>query len=146
MSKDIWMYFIFIHTLVRFNNAVIRNVSCSFLLHIRYEEQYLTKATVSSECRVEPESIKSNDSDILSWFSIVRNVISKCFIQFTCTSLDNWQKDGGKFFKLLQKEGDTQKERGFPQKRGKIQPWTKLWGVTKPLIHVVRWLQGTKRG
>ena len=29
---------------------------------------------VSSKYRVEPESIKSNDNDILSWLSIVRNV------------------------------------------------------------------------
>ena len=29
---------------------------------------------VSSKYRVEPESIESNDDDILNWFSIVRNV------------------------------------------------------------------------
>ena len=47
----------------------IRNVSCSFLLHIKYEKhlrQYLTKARVSSKYRVEPESIKTNDNDILN--------------------------------------------------------------------------------
>ena len=54
MSKDIWMYFSFIHII--FNNVVISNVSCSFLL----------QANVSSKYRVEPESIKSNDNDILS--------------------------------------------------------------------------------
>ena len=28
--------------------------------------QYLIKASVSSKCKVEPESVKSNDSDILN--------------------------------------------------------------------------------
>ena len=48
---------------------VIRNVPCSFLLHIKYEKhqrQYLAKGSVSSKCRVEPESKKSNINDILN--------------------------------------------------------------------------------
>ena len=46
---------------------IIRNVSCSFLLHIRYEKQrqYIAKGSVSSKYRVEPESKKSNVNDIL---------------------------------------------------------------------------------
>ena len=36
--------------------------------------QYLTKVSVSSKYRVEPESIKSSNNDILNWLSIIRNV------------------------------------------------------------------------
>ena len=36
--------------------------------------QYLTKVSVSSKYRVEPESIKSNNNDILNWLSIIRNI------------------------------------------------------------------------
>ena len=32
----------------------------------KHERQYLTKASVGSKSRVEPESIKSNDNDILN--------------------------------------------------------------------------------
>ena len=67
MSENIQMYFSFIHTSDLI--IVMRNVSCSFLLHIKYEKysrQYLTKASVSSKYRVEPESIKGNDNDFLS--------------------------------------------------------------------------------
>ena len=42
-------------------NIIIRNVSCSSLLHIKYEKhymQYLTKESVSSKYRVEPGSKK----------------------------------------------------------------------------------------
>ena len=57
---------------------IIKNVSCSFLLHIKYEKhqywEYLAKGGVSSKCRVEPESKKSNANDILNALSIVRNV------------------------------------------------------------------------
>ena len=34
----------------------------------------LTKENVSSKYKVEPESKKSNVSDVLNWLSIVRNV------------------------------------------------------------------------
>ena len=55
---------------------IIRYVSCSFLLHIKYEKQrqYLAKGSVSSKYRVESKSKKSNVNDILNWLSIVRNV------------------------------------------------------------------------
>ena len=55
---------------------IIRNVSCSFLLHIKYEKQrqYLAKGSVSGKYRVEPESKKSNVNDILNWLCIVRDV------------------------------------------------------------------------
>ena len=45
---------------------IIRNVSCSFLLHIKYEKQrqYLTKESVSSRYIVEPKSKKSNINDV----------------------------------------------------------------------------------
>ena len=47
---------------------IIRTVSCSFLLHIKYEKQrqYLAKGNVSSKYRVELESKKSNVNDILN--------------------------------------------------------------------------------
>ena len=47
---------------------IIRNVSCSFLLHIKYEKQmqYLAKGNVSSKYKIEPESKKSNVNDILN--------------------------------------------------------------------------------
>ena len=34
----------------------------------------ISKQRVSSKDRVEPESIKSNDNDVLNWLSIVQNV------------------------------------------------------------------------
>ena len=53
-----------------------RNVSCSFLLHIKYEKQrqYLTKESVSSKYRVDSESKKSDVNDVLNWLSIAQNV------------------------------------------------------------------------
>ena len=49
---------------------VIRNVSCSFLLHTKYEKhfqrKYLTTASVSSKYTVEIEGIKSIDNYILN--------------------------------------------------------------------------------
>ena len=54
---------------IRFNNMITRNVSCSFLLHIKYEKhqkQYLVKGNVSSKYRVEPESKKGNVNDIFN--------------------------------------------------------------------------------
>ena len=44
--------------------------------HTKYEKQrhYLTKVSVSSKYRVESESIKSNDGDILNWLSVARNI------------------------------------------------------------------------
>ena len=67
MSKDIQMYLNFTYTYIRFNNIVIRNDSCSFLLHIKYRKtRYITKTSVSSKYRVAPESIKSNDNDTLN--------------------------------------------------------------------------------
>ena len=57
---------------------IIRNVSCPFLLHIKYEKherQYLAKGSVSNKYGVEPESKKGNVDDILSCTkSIVQNV------------------------------------------------------------------------
>ena len=47
---------------------IIKNVSSSFLLHIKYdkhERQYLAKGSVSRNYRVEPESKQSNVNDIL---------------------------------------------------------------------------------
>ena len=54
--------------------------------------------------------------------------ILKCFLQFTCTSLDGSQKEGGNFLELLHKEGSTQKG-GVPSEKGGFQPWRKLWTV-----------------
>ena len=54
---------------IRFNSMIIRNVSCSFFLHIKYEKhsrQYLVKGRISSKYRVEPESKKGNVKDILN--------------------------------------------------------------------------------
>ena len=68
-------FYFYIH--IRFNNVITRNVSCSLLLHIKYEKQlrqYLVKGSVSSKCRVEPESKKDNVNDILNCLSIVRNI------------------------------------------------------------------------
>ena len=47
---------------------IIRNVSCSFLLHIKYEKQrqYLAKGSFSSKYGVEPENKKINVNDILN--------------------------------------------------------------------------------
>ena len=47
---------------------IIRNASSSFLLCIKYEKQrqYLDKGSVGSKYRVEPESKKTDVSDILS--------------------------------------------------------------------------------
>ena len=55
---------------------IIRNALSSFLLCIKYEKQrqYLDKGSVGSKYRVEPESKKTDVSDILSWLSIVQNV------------------------------------------------------------------------
>ena len=36
--------------------------------------QYITKESVSSKCRVDPESKKSNFNDALNWRRIVRDV------------------------------------------------------------------------
>ena len=58
------------YTQFRFNNIVIRNVSCSVLLHIKLN----MKNIKGNKYRVEPESIKSNDNDILNWPSIVPSV------------------------------------------------------------------------
>ena len=60
-------FYFYIH--IRFNNVITRNVSCSFLLHIKYEKhlrQYLAKRSVSSKYKNEPESKKSNVNDILN--------------------------------------------------------------------------------
>ena len=62
----------------------------------------------------------------IDFYSTKRNTfILKCFIQFTCSNLDDCQKEEGNFFNLFQKEGDIQKGvgggegfGGFPQKRG----------------------------
>ena len=53
---------------IKFNNMISRNVSSSFLWHIKYEKQrqYLAKGSVSSKYRVESESKKNNVNDILS--------------------------------------------------------------------------------
>ena len=60
------VFYFYIH--IRFN-MIIRNVSCSFFLHIKYEKhsrQYLVKGRISSKYRVEPESKKGNVKDILN--------------------------------------------------------------------------------
>ena len=36
------------------------------------------------------------------------------FLTITCTNLDDFQKEGGNFLNLLQKEGGTQKGGGVP--------------------------------
>ena len=54
---------------IRFQNLIVRNVSRSFLLHIKYEKhqmQYLTKESVSSKYRAEGQSKKSKVNDILN--------------------------------------------------------------------------------
>ena len=85
----------------------------------------ISNQRVSIKYRFEPESIKSNDSDILNWRSIYsstkcNSLISKCFIQFACTNLDGCQKEGV-FFKICFRK------RGYPEKEdGGIQPWRKL--------------------
>ena len=53
--------------------------------------------SVSKKYRVEPESKKSNVNDILNLLSIIRNLILKCFLQFTYTNLDGSQKEGVTF-------------------------------------------------
>ena len=46
----------------------------------------------------------------IDFYSTKRNTfILKCFIQFTCSNLDDCQKEEGNFFNLFQKEGDIQK-------------------------------------
>ena len=65
---------------------------------------------VSSKYRVEPESIKSNDNDILS---TTRNtLILRYFIQFACTNLNGSQKEWVNFLNLLQKEGGSLRKEG----------------------------------
>ena len=60
---------------------------------------------VSSKYRVEPESIKSNDNDILS---TTRNtLILRYFIQLACTNLNGSHKEWVNFLNLLQKEGGS---------------------------------------
>ena len=38
--------------------------------------------------------------------------ILKCFLQFTCTNLDDCQNEGGNFLNLLQKEEGSLREGG----------------------------------
>ena len=76
--SDVFQFYIHI----RFNNIVIKNVSCSFLLHIKYQKQrqYLTKESVVNT--VQPESIESNDNAILH-FKVFHTI---CMHQFGCIS------------------------------------------------------------
>ena len=71
----------------------------------------------------------------IDFYSLKRNTFNlKCFIQFTCTSLDACQKENCNFLNLLQK-GGTQKggrgEGGGPLEKGgrgvSKQTWRKLW-------------------
>ena len=84
--SDVFQFYIHI----RFNNIVIKNVSCSFLLYIKFQKhqrQYLTKDSV-----VNTEfSLKVQRAMIMLSF------ILKCFIQFACTNLHAFQKEGGNF-------------------------------------------------
>ena len=54
----------------------------------------ISNKRVSSKYTVEPESIKSNDNDILNWLNCSNSFVLKCFIQFACTNLDGCQKEG----------------------------------------------------
>ena len=105
---------------------IIRNVSCSFLLHIKMKNikgniQPNEVSVVNTELSLKVKRV------MLMIFSIdlvqyeTSTFILKCFLQFTCTNLDGSQKEGGNFLNLLQKEGGTQKG-GFPQKRGVSNP------------------------
>ena len=63
--------------------------------------------------------------------------ILKCFIQFTSTNLDGFQKEGGNFLNLLQKEGVPRKV-GFPRKSGGSNPGGN-YGIRESMV-------GEKRG
>ena len=46
-----------------------------------------------------------------------------------CMHRSGWLSErGGNFLNLLQKKGDTQKEEGFPQKKGDSNPGGNYWG------------------
>ena len=64
---------------------------------------HLTKESVSSKYRVEPESKKSNVNDILNWLSIIRKV-TPSFKVFHAIYMRQ--------FGRLSERGGTQKERG----------------------------------
>ena len=52
-------------------------------------------------------------------YSVKRNTfILKCFLQFTCTSLDGSQKEESNFLNLLQKERGVPRKGGFLRKGG----------------------------
>ena len=116
------MYFSFIYTS---DLIIIRSISCSFLLHIKYEKhlrQYLAEESVRSKYIVEPESKKSYVNDIFNWLSIVRNVT----LSFESISYNShapiWmalRNKGGNFLNLLQKEGSS-------LRKEESQPWRKL--------------------
>ena len=56
----------------------------------------------------------------MTYYSTKRNTfILKCFLQFTCTSLDASQKDGGNFFKICFRKRELPRIGGVPsEKRG----------------------------
>ena len=115
------VFYFYIH--IRFN-MIIRNVSCSFFLHIKYEKhsrQYLVKGRISSKYRVEPESKKGNVKDILNWLSIVRNgTPSFQSISYNLHAPIRMvlRKSGVTFYICFGKRGYP-KRRGVPQRRGR---------------------------
>ena len=100
------------------------HVHSSCTSNMKNNKGNLTKASVSSRHRVEPESITSIMIMIFSIDVIPRNSSTKrdtfilnCFIQFTCTNLDGCKKEEVTFLICFRKRGVPRKE-GVPQKRG----------------------------
>ena len=52
-------------------------------------------------------------------FEHCNTFILKCFLQFACTNLDGFQKEGGNFLNFLQKEGVLRKD--GPSEKGEVQ-------------------------
>ena len=80
----------------------------------------MTKESVSSKYRVEPESKKRNVNDVLDWLSIVRHITPSFWRVSYNLHAPLWidlRKGRGNFLNLLQKERVPRKGE-FPQKRG----------------------------
>ena len=106
---------------------------------------------ISGKYRVESESIKSNDNDILNWLSTAQSIpfILDCFIQFTCTNLDSSQKEGVTILVCFRKRRVPKKGVGLTQNRvvcnrGRKYSQIEMWlifrnTVTKVITTQKKW-------
>ena len=126
--SDVFQFYIHI----RFNNMIIRNVSCSFLLHIKMKNiksniQPKQASVVNTELSLRVKRVMSVIFSIDLVQYETQHLHFKVFVTNYMHQFGWLSERGGQLFKFASERGGVPTNEGGSLRKGGFQPWRKLW-------------------